>query len=182
MLPRSLFPSPFPVFCGRGAGGGIERLKRPVPAGRPAGERDYSEKARTCFIYMQTHTGPRVLPGSPELTCASLLIPVREKLTIGPAGESLPRPTSPCRPVGRPAQLSQPADSFLEPPFHRGHSDTVCGPLQALPSSGPHMRGLWFQGPGEGSSSGEAGKPGEPPATQHQPVCGGRGGGERGPP
>lgn len=63
MFPRSLFQSSFPVFCRRRDRGGIERLKRAVPAGSRAGEKaslrtppPQLRKLPACFIYMQSHT------------------------------------------------------------------------------------------------------------------------------
>lgn len=63
MFPRSLFQSSFPVFCRRRDRGGIEKLKRAVPAGSPAGEKaslrtqqQQLRKLPACFIYMQSHT------------------------------------------------------------------------------------------------------------------------------
>lgn len=85
MFPRSLFQSSFPVFCRRRDRGGIEKLKRAVPAGSHAGEKGCSENSAAtaqrlpgCFIYMQSHTrhggAHRHHRG---FTCASLLVPVK---------------------------------------------------------------------------------------------------------
>lgn len=45
MFPRSLFWSSFPVLCRSRDGGGIEKLKRAVPAGSHAGEKGFSENS-----------------------------------------------------------------------------------------------------------------------------------------
>lgn len=93
MFPRSLFQSSFPVFCGRRDRGGIESLKRAVPAGSRAGEKaslrtqpQQLRKLPAGFIYMQSHTRRGALPGTQRF---HMCFPADscEKLTIGSEGK-----------------------------------------------------------------------------------------------
>lgn len=94
MFPRSLFQSSFPVFSRRRDRGGIEKLKRAVPAGRHAGEKGCSENSaataqkapRLLHLHAESHKAWGRSPSpqrfhmcSPAGSC--------EKLTIGLEGK-----------------------------------------------------------------------------------------------
>lgn len=85
MFPRSLFQSSFPVFCRRRDRGGIEKLKRAVPAGSQAGEKGFSENSAAAarkapsplHLHAESHKAWGRSPAHRGFTCASLLIPMK---------------------------------------------------------------------------------------------------------
>lgn len=94
MFPRSLFQSSFPVFCRRRDGGGIEKLKRAVPAGSHAGEKGCSENSAAAakkapsllHLHAESHKAWGCSP-SPQRFHMCFPADSCEKLTIGLEGK-----------------------------------------------------------------------------------------------
>lgn len=94
MFPRSLFQSSFPVFCRRRDRGGIEKLKRAVPAGSHAGEKGCSENSAAAakkapsllHLHAESHKARGCSP-SPQRFHMCFPADSCEKLTIGLEGK-----------------------------------------------------------------------------------------------